>query len=115
MTATLRPAFDYSRLPSERGRTRIVHIDAEWVYKVPTSDEGAIANWREARLWEHNASRPDDVYVRIAECYMLADGALMMRRVEPCFDSYDEMPDWVGAVDCAQVGYVDGELVAYDL
>lgn len=29
---------------------------------------------------------------------------------------YKDMPDWVGSVDCAQVGYDrNGRLVAYDL
>jgi hypothetical protein len=71
--------------------------------------------------------------VPIAECYLLSDGVLMMERVRPVYnlnaqEGADQLtraeldklgyrpPDWVGMVDCEQVGYTTkGELVAYDL
>lgn len=114
MVATL-PAFDYAWLPSIRGRTRRVYMDTEWVYKVARNVEGAISNVREAKHYQFNKSHPDKMFIPLAECYLLDDGALKMRRVEECDLPWDELPDWVGYVDCAQVGYVEGELVAFNL
>lgn len=110
MTAYI--THNYTSLPKEIGRTRTVYLDADWVYKVPRNSEGYLANYLEAR---HYAKQTTATYIPIAECYLIENDVLKMRRAQACFDDYDSLPDWVGAVDCAQVGYVDGRLVAYDL
>lgn len=104
------------------GRTRNVYVlDDDRVVKVPTDEDGLNAIYVEAS-WSERYGK--DGYIPIAEAkietWKSADGTeldvLVMERVEEVYLSYKEMPDWVGSVDCAQVGYDRaGRLVAFDL
>ena len=99
------------------GTNRIVFCAEENVIKVPYSQEGVLANGREAG-WK-NAGIP----LAEAELFQLDpdDGVwlLRMERIDPLTGTARneaDLPDWVGFVDCGQVGYNRaGELVAYDL
>lgn len=110
--------FTKSPTPPEEvivARTRTVLVYEGVVIKIPTCDEGVIANARECREYAHGDGIPmapvslvliDDVVVSV------------MERVNPHPSAFSDpsMPWWVGSVDCGQVGYRDnGELVAYDL
>jgi hypothetical protein len=99
----------------ELGRTRAVFARNEgWVVKVPLDDEGLAGNGHEANWSAHDL-------IPLAECHLVEDSTggiqvLHMRRVEPEHISYADGPDWLGLVDCGQVGRDrDGRLVAYDL
>lgn len=104
------------------GRTRYVYLlDDNRVAKVPVDEDGLDANYREAH-WSESVGKTG--YIPIAdasiETWTSADGTeldvLVMERVEEALLAYKDMPDWVGSVDCAQVGYDrEGRLVAYDL
>lgn len=109
-------------VPSEVGRTRHVLMYEDTVVKVALDEEGCDANDFEASYSEEHGK---DGYIPIAdsriEVWKTPSGrqvaVLVMERVTPYFSaSYSEMPDWVGYVDCAQVGHDrEGRLVAYDL
>lgn len=102
------------------GRTRAVFDRGDgYVIKVPINGEGYFSNSREV-----NGYQMEDPYIPVAECWHQDDYSitpkgvptLIMEKVEHCKLDYRDMPDWVGSVDCAQVGYnKKGELVAYDL
>jgi hypothetical protein len=106
----------------EVGRTRAVFDRGDgYVVKVPINGEGFSANDREVRT-----SEAEDPYTPVADCYhdTVYDASpkgvsiLVMEKLtfEGVPRSYKDLPDWVGAVDCAQVGYnKKGELVAFDL
>lgn len=110
--------FTESPMPPEEvitGRTRTVLIYSGVVIKIPTCDEGIIANGREYRTYTAEDGIPtapvslvciDEVIVAV------------MERITPHPSAFSDpdMPWWVGSVDCGQVGYrANGELVAYDL
>ena len=106
----------------EVGRTRAVFDRGDgYVVKVPINGESFAANSREART-----SEADNPYTPVAECYhdtvydVDPDGVSVLVMEKLNFEgvprSYRDLPDWVGSVDCGQVGYNrKGELVAYDL
>lgn len=99
------------------GSARITFIGDEWVYKIPLNDAGDIANMKEARHHELNVQYPDKVYIPIAPCEMLSNGALRMKRVEIPENRIEiaEKHEWTSSVDSLQVGFYKNELVAYDL
>lgn len=97
------------------GRTRAVFdMGNGYMMKVPFNDEGEYANGNEVR-----ASAADDPAIPIAECFYNKVGdvdVIMMEKVDRITVDYSRMPDWVGYVDCGQVGLNrQGKLVAYDL
>jgi hypothetical protein len=104
------------------GRTRAVFDRGDgYVVKVPINGEGFAANSREVIT-----SEAEDPYTPVADCYhdtvydVSSDGVSVLVMEKLTFDgvpkSYKDLPDWVGAVDCGQVGYnKKGELVAFDL
>lgn len=103
------------------GRTRAVFDRGDgYMIKVPLNGEGFMAN-RSERL----TSESDDTFIPIAKCWEEDDNSipgegisvLIMEKVTPIGNiSYKELPNWVGYVDCAQVGHDrSGKLVAYDL
>ena len=102
------------------GRTRAVFDRGDgYVIKVPLNGEGFLSNSREV-----NSYGMEDPYIPTAECWEETDhsvnkdglSVLIMEKVKVTFANYKDMPDWVGSVDCGQVGYNrKGELVAYDL
>lgn len=97
------------------GRHRAVFAlpGERYVLKVPIVEMGYFDNSRENRL-----CRRDGWLLRkqMARCRLLPSGLLVMERVtEPHEHERRDFPDWVGGVDCGQVGYTqDGRLVAYD-
>lgn len=122
----------YMTLPVYEGGTRQAYVGEEWVWKVPTWTRGERQNRREAELYAQRA-RGEKVDIPVAECYLLNDGTLKMRRVKtindlrkpadapnafgerPYWDNPD-VPAWVFDIDSAQVGYDNhGVLVAYDV
>jgi hypothetical protein len=105
----------YEGLDKLSGRTRDVYVDGDWVYKVPRTVDGYLANQTEAQHYQFNLEHPDEVYIPIAPCELTPKGILRMRRVEPFSDLLCKLPGWVLSVDCAQVGYLGDQLVAYDL
>lgn len=105
------------------GRTRSVYLmdDGKRVVKVPVDEDGLDANYREAN-WSEKTGKTGFIPIADAaiETWRNADGTeldvLVMERVEEAFLPYKDQPDWVGYVDCAQVGYdSEGRLVAFDL
>ena len=136
-TATMSPLADSEHLPVEeriqllldaclarhrsrygppigRGRHRVVFADGDdWVIKVPCTEDGMLDNVREARH--------DDPGIPLASCELLDDHPdgvplLRMRRIREVVLPHSQQPEWVGFVDCGQVGYLpDGTLVAFDL
>lgn len=99
-------------------RTRAVFDRGDgYVVKVPLTEEGFLANSREAH-WTSTE-------VPVAPCHLEVASTgvyvLVMEEVVrfPLYDDdglIDDLPDWTGYVDCQQVGWlVDGRLVAYDL
>jgi len=94
------------------GRTRATFDRGDgFVIKFSLDGEGAIAT--------SNESKWADDFIPLADCRMeFIDDipVLVMEKVEIVTASYQDMPDWVGYVDCGQVGRNSkGELVAYDL
>lgn len=83
------------------------------VLKVAYNHDGIEANRREA-TWE----RTD---IPVAECSSYKDEydsglCVIMEKVSIPHTWDIDVPDWVGYVDCGQVGFnKNGELVAYDL
>ncbi len=92
-----------------KGRHRTVYAlpDGRWVLKVPNDpDWGLASNDREARNYQQ------DTTGKLAACYMLSNGNLVMERVTA---PYMPLPEWCDYVDCGQVGLnASGALVAYD-
>lgn len=106
----------WESLPSVYGGCRRVYLGEEWVWKVGLNNEGWLANQIEADWYAANVARPDLVEIPIAECLLLSDGVLQMRRVHRVAElPLEDRPGWVDYVDCGQVGFLDGALVAYDL
>lgn len=106
----------------ELGRNRLVFSSKFAVLKIPTCAEGCQDNdWegsicggiaRSKNYDVDNVHYPNTRWLEI-------DGFVccMMEKVEPLeFKSYDEVPEWVGSVDCGQIGHsvISGRLVAYD-
>jgi hypothetical protein len=94
------------------GRTRATFDRGDgFVIKFPLDEEGALATSNES-AWSSD-------FIPLAKCEMeFIDDVpvLVMEKVEMVTVDYNEMPTWVGFVDCGQVGRnADGELVAYDL
>lgn len=97
------------------GRTRAVFdMGNGYMMKVPFNDEGEYANGNEVK-----ASSAENPMIPIAECFYHKVGdvdVIMMEKVNMISVDYEKMPDWVGYVDCGQVGLNrKGDLVAYDL
>lgn len=103
------------------GRTRAVFDRGDgYMIKVPLNGEGFMANRSESLT-----SESGDPFIPIAKCWQEDDNSipgeginvLVMEKVTPIGNvSYKDLPNWVGFVDCAQVGYdQSGKLVAYDL
>lgn len=97
------------------GRTRAVFdLGDGTVMKVPYTNEGEMANGR-----ENKASSEENPFIPVATShYEQHDGVdvLIMEKIEIADVDYKNMPQWVGYVDCGQVGYNSKkELVAYDL
>lgn len=95
-----------------QGRTRAVFLlpGGRYVVKIPVDEMGYHDNWSEAR----QAKRDGWLYKhQVARCRLMKNGWLVMEYVKPA--TGEELPDWVGSVDCGQVGWTrDGRLVAYD-
>ncbi|QDJ96217.1 hypothetical protein Xoosp13_30 [Xanthomonas phage Xoo-sp13] len=102
------------------GRNRVVLLMGPYVIKFPISWDGHADN-----DWEGSISNakedepdynPDNVqYARTRLAYFEKTPILFMEQVKSTDEPYEVLPDWVGYVDCAQVGYNrKGKLVAYD-
>ena len=107
----------------ELGRNRLVFHSKFAVLKVPTCHDGICDNdWEgsicggiaRSREWENQeeANYPNTRWLEL-------DGFIccMMEKVKPLeFKDYSEVPDWVGSIDCGQVGtsVISGRLVAFD-
>jgi hypothetical protein len=109
--------------PQVGGKRAVFSVGEHWVLKVPLTWEGDIDNVNEARYYAQTVASETDEFIPVANCrvhHSLPSGValLWMERVVPVTFKYGDpsCPDWVGWVDCGQVGYTaDGHLVAYDL
>lgn len=97
------------------------------IAKARQAGKADMADKLQAKRSEILTYETKDPYIPVAECRMETDysvvtegmDVLVMEKVDIQGVShlgYKDMPDWVGSVDCAQVGYDrKGLLVAYDL
>lgn len=105
------------------GRTRVVFDRGDgYVVKVPFNGEGYMANGGEYKTYTYNVANPDNPGIPVAACnfedFNSMDKEIPVLIMEKVTYAHGEenLPDWVGWVDCGQVGYTkNGELVAYDL
>lgn len=96
-----------------KGRQRDVFRVGDYVIKVPLNLDCVADNEHEAYMYR--LSQREKGHHPMAKCRMFAGLLLIMEYVEPTRKSYNELPSWVGFVDCGQVGLTkDGSLVAYD-
>lgn len=93
------------------GRNRATLLMGKYVIKFPLCGDGVADN-----DWEGSISGGDYIqYARTRLAYVGDVPIVFMEQVEYAKVNYDAMPDWVGSVDCGQVGYTrKGKLVAYD-
>jgi hypothetical protein len=120
---------DYLSFPVYSGGTRKAYVGDVWVYKVPHNSGWSDYQWGyeqnalEASIYQDMVDGKD-VPLPVAECYLLPDGVLKMRRVQTCYNlkgapdvrvNLDTLPEWTEWADSRQVGYLEGELVAYDV
>lgn len=95
------------------GRNRCVLIMNSYVIKFPITFDGHADN-----DWEGSISSTDESYIQMARtrlAYVDHTPVVFMELVKQAKESYEQLPDWVGSVDCKQVGYNrKGKLVAYD-
>lgn len=99
------------------GRNRNVFaLNSRWVVKLPKNGDGCTDNDWEGSVSNVDDPHEDDVkYPKTRLVYVGDIPVLFMERVRYAEESYEELPDWVGFVDCGQVGYDwKGKLVAYD-
>lgn len=102
------------------GRHREVYLmpDNKWVLKIPINEDGYDANISEAYQYRKEIKQyPNKIDRHFARCKLISSGLLLMEYVDTCKLGNDkpELPQWVYAIDCCQVGYTsDGRLVAYD-
>lgn len=105
----------------EEGRNRLVFFSKFVVIKIPLNEDGITDNEYESsvmggkaftKIWvkpEYN-TYPNTKFLELDGLW-----CVMMKKVKPTYESYDELPNWVGFIDCGQVGYDrSGKLVAYD-
>ena len=107
----------------DSGRTRdCFFVSDEFVVKIPLDEAGCFDNEREARICkiynkQINKNCHYDGDPHYAKCqleYIWSVPILFMERVRLPV-SYKGLPDWIGYIDCMQVGYnKQGKLVAYD-
>lgn len=102
-------------------RTRNVFIYQKVVVKLPIDSLGFMANDWEGSISNTPESFNHPYYVQYPRTrlyYWKGIPILWMEKVEIADwtdKSYSDFPDWVGSVDCGQVGYTrKGRLVAYD-
>lgn len=97
------------------GRHRTAYkLQGPYVAKVPNSTWGLTDNEEEAHAYLIGKAQRWLGGNYFAACRMLGY-VLIMEYVEHADLPYVDLPSWVYAVDCKQVGYTaDGRLVAYD-
>jgi hypothetical protein len=112
--ATLTEKYGQPLLGSRRA---VYDLGDGWMLKVPYTWDGVTANYTEGSWGGENAE-----FMPLAECTVDDRNRhglplLRMRKVNPDHGIPSrELPEWVGWVDCQQVGVDDsGRLVAYDL
>jgi hypothetical protein len=119
---------DYTKWDYLEGSTRRAYLGDVWVYKEPLWFFGAKQNKLEALVY-HDMCEGRDVLMPVAECYLLPDGVLKMRRVKKIVDlmrqpdideseyvqAHGTLPEWVWDGDSGQCGLLEDELVIYDL
>lgn len=118
----------YTQLPMYSGGTRDTYVGEDWVWKVPRHSmfrDGPEQNRLEAEMYRAR-KEGKEVSVPVAECYLLNNGVLKMRRVKTIYDlkkhpdapdvAEKELPAWVYDIDSCQAGIDNhGEIVAYDV
>lgn len=105
------------------GRTRDCYfVSDDFVVKVPLDDDGCFDNERESRIYKIHSEQikqnchydGDPHYAKCQLEYIWSIPILFMERVRIPV-SYKGLPNWIGFIDCMQVGYnKQGKLVAYD-
>ena len=106
----------YTLLGSGRNRAVFKLKSGNYVIKFPLNEEGVADNDWEASICsnKHEGDEDDVQYPKTRYIELQGFVCCIMEYIEPC-DSIDGMPDWIGFVDCGQVGYnKKGRLLAYD-
>jgi hypothetical protein len=96
---------------------RTIYIGNGFVRKFPTCESGERANEHERRMYVESWDTDDYFHQKLAPCRLLKDGSLIMRHVRCDFAldfDWDSLPGWTHDIDCQQVGYYKGRIVAYD-
>lgn len=97
------------------GRSRIAFRWGDTVVKIPINDQGFWANFHESTTWEENKDCLARCGYHKELSLSLGVPVLVMEYLRITKESYEDLPDWVGFIDCGQVGYTkDGILKAYD-
>lgn len=92
------------------GRNRIVwKTNSGNVVKVPRNGCGIADN-----DWEASVCK-DDIYPHTRGLWFNDIVICFMEHIDPIFESHSELPDWVGSIDCGQVGHTKrGIIKPYD-
>lgn len=103
----------------QAGSNRLTFGFKGYVVKIPTCGSGFVANDWEGSVSNSEESFNNDSYVQYAKTRMVYFNGLpvvfMEEVIMPIDFKYEDFPDWVGFVDCGQVGWnKKGRLVAYD-
>lgn len=96
------------------GMFREAYMRKGVVIKVPHNRDGYVDNRTEAAAWRKYRNKPTSLGVYLAPCRLLPNGCLMMRAVDTERPNYSSLPTWAQSIDCSQVGFYKGRLVAYD-
>lgn len=116
-------AKGFTYLGSGRHRRSFLCPSNKYVLKVPKNANGELANEQEVRIYRKSLVKPCDIkFARCRQFFWKDFLCNIMEYVQP-LRNYEvdklhhvgELPDWVWAIDCEQVGYnARGEVVAYD-
>lgn len=124
-TLAVRKRLKEKAIRIHKARTRWVYEFKHYVIKVPINAEGLRANDWEGSVSNEKRRLKSKRYLEYwvqyprTRLYYFKDIPLVLMELIAPLDwsktCYDDQPDWVGSVDCGQVGYTKkGRLVAYD-
>lgn len=105
---------EYRYLGEGRHRAAFLTPSGNFVIKVPIDEMGFVDNFREYRMWRQiDKWMPKE---HLARCKLhQSSGILVMEAVDLAYEYPVDGTDWIGFIDCGQVGYNRrGRLVAYD-
>ncbi len=97
------------------GSFRHVYCRKNVVIKIPRNFNGKIDNMVEAKAYRKYKNGPTNLGLYLAPCRLLANGSLMMMKVDTFLIS-GECPDWAtyDTIDNCQIGKYRNRVVAFD-